>query len=174
MKVGQFTRELMVQEYKNRIETADFLLFTNFKDITADDMRLVRAKLKQSSTGVIVVRNNLFKRMLAELEMPGLMDYVNGELAVVYGVNDPVSVVKQIQELSKNIDGFVIKGGFIEHKVLTAGEVKKIAAIPSREVLLAQLINIIKSPISNLVFVLKGNIQSLVNVIKQIKEKRKS
>jgi len=174
MKVGQFTRELMVQEYKDRIQTADFLLFANFKNITADGMRLIRAKLKQSSTGVIVVRNNLFKRMLAELNMSDLMDYVDGELAVMYGVDDPVSVTKQVQELSKNIDGFVIKGGFIEHEVLTASDVKKIAAIPSREVLLAQLVNLIKSPISNLVFVLKGNLQSLVSIIKQIKEKKES
>ena len=174
MKIGQFTRELMVQEYKDKIQTADFLLFANFKGIAADGMRLIRSKLKQSSAGVIVVRNNLFKRMLTELKMPGLLDYVDGELAIVYGADDPINVTKQIQELSKSIDGFVIKGGFIEHKVLAAGDVKKIAAIPPREVLLAQLVSLIKSPISNLVFVLKGNIRSLVSIIKQIKEKKES
>ncbi|MDP8233341.1 MAG: 50S ribosomal protein L10 [Candidatus Saelkia tenebricola] len=174
MKVGHFTRELMVQEYTNRMQTAGFLFFTNFKGINADNMRLIRNKLKQASSGVIVVRNSLIRRMFEDLEMKKVLNYVDGELAIVYGMDDPINITKQLQELSKSVEGFVVRGGLIEDKVLDSNDVKKLASIPSKEVLLAQVVNLLKSPISNLIFVLRGNIQSLVSIIKQIKEKKES
>ena len=172
MKAGALTRRLMVEEYKKRLEEASFIFFTNFKGIKANDMRLIRAKLKEDSSRMMVVKNTLFKRALKDVGLEQLIDYVEGELGVVFGIDDPVSVSKKLQEFAKDFESFKVRAAYIEGKVLDEKGVKKLASIPPKEVLYAQLLGGMKAPISNLVFILKGLIQGLVNVLNQIKEKK--
>ncbi|MDD5614513.1 MAG: 50S ribosomal protein L10 [Candidatus Omnitrophica bacterium] len=174
MKIGQHTRQLMTEGYKDKIKDCQFLFFANFKGLTADGMKDIRSRLRKSSSDMIVVKNNLFKQALEELKMEKLSPYVDIETAVIYGVDDPVLTSKFLEDLRKEKEEFKIKIGYIEEKILSAEEVKSLASIPPREVLYSQVVSLIKSPINNIVFVLKGSLRSLVNVIKQIKDKKEN
>ncbi len=174
MKIGQYTRQLMMDDYKSKIEDAEYVFFTNFKGISADSMKDFRSQLRKNSAGMVVVNNSLFRRALGDLKMDVLLEHVDGEVAVVYGKDEPIAVTKVIQELKKENESFCVRVGYLEDRLLNSEEVKELASIPSREVLYGQVVNLMKSPINSLVFVLKGNIQSLINVIKGIKEKKES
>lgn len=172
MKIGLFTRQLMVRTYQEKLRDASCLLFTNFKGVTADGMRQIRAKLKETSSEMIVVKNSILKRALTESGMDFLIDLVEAETAVVYGIDDPLSVAKTLQELAKDFEGLKVRAGWIEGKILDEKGIKELASIPAQEVLYAKLVGLVKAPLSNLVFVLKGNLQVLVSILSQIKDKK--
>ncbi|MDP8253136.1 MAG: 50S ribosomal protein L10 [Candidatus Kaelpia aquatica] len=174
MKIGQYTRQLMMDDYKGKMEDSEYVFFTNFKGISADGMRDVRSQLRKHSAGVVVVNNSLFKRTLRDLKMDMFLEYVDGEVAVIYGKDEPIAITKLIQDLKKKNESFSVKAGYLEDRLLNSEEVKELASIPSREILYGQVVNLMKSPLNGLVFALKSNIQSLINVIKGIKEKKES
>lgn len=174
MKVGAFTRQLMVEEYKKRIQSSQYILFTNFKGINANALKDIRAKLKEFSSGMIVVRNNLLRKALQDLQLQEIADFIQGEVSIIYGQGDPVAVTKQVKEFGKEYEGLKLRAGYLEGKVLDEKSILKIADLPSRDILYAQMVGMIKAPISNLVYVLKANINSLVNILRQIKEKKES
>ncbi|MDP8215901.1 MAG: 50S ribosomal protein L10 [Candidatus Kaelpia imicola] len=174
MKIGQYTRQLIMDKYKSKIKDSEYIFFTNFKGISADGMKDIRSQLRKHSAGVVVVNNSLFKRALEDIKMNMLLEHVDGEVAVIYGKDEPIAITKVIQDLKKGNESFFVKAGYLEDRLLKPEEVKELASIPSREVLYGQVVNLMKSPLSSLVSVLKGNIQSLINVIKGIKEKKES
>ncbi len=174
MKIGQYTRQLMMDDYKSKIEDAEYVFFTNFKGISADGMKDVRSQLRKHSAGMVVVNNSLFRRALEDLNMNILSEHVDGEVAIIYGKEEPLEITKVIQNLKKDNKSFSVRIGYLEERLLSSEEVKELAAIPSKDVLYGQVVHLMKSPINNLVYVLKGNIQSLINVIKGIKDKKES
>ncbi len=174
MKIGQYTRQLMMDDYKSKIEDAEYMFFTNFKGISADGMRDVRSRLRKHSAEVVVVNNSLFRRALKDINMDMLSEHIDGEVAIIYGKEEPLEVTKVIQGLKKDNKSFSVRIGYLEERLLSSEEIKELASIPSKDVLYGQVVNLMKSPINNLVFVLKGNIQSLINVVKGIKDKKES
>jgi large subunit ribosomal protein L10 len=174
MKIGQYTRQLMMDDYKSKIESADYLFLANFKGISADAMKDARSLLRRHSAGMVVINNSLFRRTLKDLDMDMLADHVDEELAIIYGKEEPIGVTKVIQEIKKENKSFSIRIGYLEERLLSDDDVRELASIPSKEVLYGQVVNLMKSPINSLVFALKGNIQSLINVIKGIKDKKES
>jgi large subunit ribosomal protein L10 len=174
MKVGAVTRQLMVEEYKRRIQSSQYILLANCKGINAMAMNDIRAKLKNLSSKMMVVRNNLLRRAFQEMELQQLLEYIQGELGIIYGTGDPIQVAKEIKRLTKEYEGLKLQAGYLEGKVFDQKGMLKIAELPSRDMLYAQIVGLIKAPISNLVYVLKANINSLVNALRQIKEKKES
>jgi len=174
MKVGTLTRQLMVDEYKKRIQSSQYILFTNFKGINAIAMNDIRTKLRKISSEMTVVRNNLLRRALHELQLQEILDCIQGEVGIVYGAGDPIQVAKQLKDLSKEHEGLKLRAGYLEGKVFDEKGMLRIADLPSRDALYAQVVGLIKSPISNLVYILKANINALVNALRQIKEKKES
>ena len=80
--------------------------------------------------------------------------------------------IKKIQELSKSFEGFTARCGLVEGKIIGADEIKNLASLPGKDVLYAQIVSLIKSPITNIVFILKAPMQYLISVLNQIKEKK--
>ncbi len=174
MKIGVLTRQLMVNEYKKRIQSSQYIILTNFKGINANGLKDIRAKLRELSSEMMVVRNNLLKKALEDSHLEQIVNFIQAELALIYGKGDPIVVTKQIKELGKEYEGLKLRAGYLEGKVFDEKRILKIAELPSRNTLYTQMVGIIKSPISNLVYVLKANINSLVNALRQIKEKKES
>ena len=172
MKIGQLTRQLMQEEYKRKLENINYLFFTGFKNMKSDNMRLIRERLRSKSSNILVVKNSILQRVFEELNMNRLIEHIDGELAVVYGEDDAIAITKQLKELSKDFEGFVVKLGLVEDRIIDSEGIQRLASIPSKEVLISQILSLIKSPLSKMVFVLKGNINSIVNILRQIKEKK--
>lgn len=174
MKVGAVTRQLMAEEYKKKIQSSQYILLANFKGINAMAMNDIRAQLKNLSSRMLVVRNNLLRRVFQEMGLQQLLDYIQGELGIIYGTGDPIQVAKEIKGLAKEYEGLQLRAGYLEGKVFDQNGMMKIAELPSRDMLYGKVVGLIKAPICNLVYVLKANINSLVNVLRQIKEKKES
>ena len=100
-----------------------------------------------------------------------------GSIAIAVSENDPVAPAKLLSTFIKENKILSIKAGYVDGKVMTAAEVEKLAALPSKEELVAKMLGSLNSPIAGLVNVLNGNVRGLVvalNAIKEQKEQQES
>ena len=113
-------------------------------------MTQLRAKARASGVYFRVVKNTLVRRAVADTPFATLADKMVGPLA--YGIGtDPVAVAKVLNDFAKGNEKFVITGGAMPGQVMSAKEIAALAALPSRDELLAKLIGTMQAPIAKLV-----------------------
>jgi len=168
-------RQLMVKEMKEKLKNTDFFFVTDFQGLKVSDMSQLRKKLKEKESVYQVFKNRLFKRIIEEEGLPKEMENdLRGFSGFVIGGKDVIEVAKVLSEFAKEHETFIIKAGVIDKKYLKQEEVKSIANLPSREVLLAKVVGAIAAPITGFVTVLNERIASFVRVVNAIAEKKQN
>ncbi|MBU0999403.1 50S ribosomal protein L10 [Patescibacteria group bacterium] len=146
-------KEEMIKELEGVIKSSESLVFVNFHGLKVSDETVLRRNLREEGVSYKVGRKTLLARALkgkAEGEIPELA----GEVAIAYS-KDAISSPREIYNFQKNHKGILsILGGIFEGKFISGEKMTEIAMIPSREVLYAQFVNLINSPIQRLAFVL--------------------
>lgn len=147
-----------VTELANKIKDAKLVLLTDYRGINVEDVTNLRTTLRNTNAEYKVIKNNITKRALAEAEIEGLEDKLEGPTAVIMSNEDYLEPTKAIYKFSKDNDFYKIKGGVIEGKVMTAEEIITLAKLPSKETLLSMLAG-----------ALLGNISKLAVALDQVK-----
>jgi large subunit ribosomal protein L10 len=122
-----------------------------------------------------LVKNSLFEKALESNNLP-VVSLGKGQHAIVFSgdqISETAKIVKK-HASAKDKERLVIMGGILNGKEITAIQVKSLADLPSKDVLLSQLLNVMNGPVRNLLYVLKGNIKELTYVLKAIEEKKAS
>jgi len=128
-------------------------VFVNFHGLTMADVTEVRRALQSEGVKYVVAKKTLAKKVWNEKGLSGSLPELPGELAIAYGEDDiaPAREVYKCQKTFKN--KIAILGGVFEKRFVGSDEMKVIASIPSREVLYAQFLNLINSPIQRFAMV---------------------
>jgi large subunit ribosomal protein L10 len=146
-------KEEMIKDLEKAIKSSESLVFVNFHGLKVSEETKLRSGLRDKGVNYRVSRKTLLRRALegkAEGEIPELA----GEIAVAYS-KDATASAREIYNFQKTHKGFLeIIGGIFEGRFLGKGKMMEIAMIPSREVLYAQFVNIINSPIQRFAVVL--------------------
>ena len=113
-------------------------------------------KVTSSPVFSMVLKNTLVRRALKELNIEGLDEVLNGPSAFAFGMNDPVSPAKIINDfiVKKKSEAIEIKAGLLGNELMSMEQIKALAEMPSREVLLARLVGSLQSSIASFVRVL--------------------
>lgn len=147
------------------------LILTSFKALKTVEFNEMRAKLRPSKSEYRVVKNSLTRIALKNAGMSELADKLEGPTAIVLERGDAIAAMKIVFDFAKTHENLKIQGGFFDGKVLSDKELKAIASLPSREVLLARLLGTLQAPMVNLVSVLQAPMRDLVGVLDQIAKK---
>ena len=143
----------MIKDLEKAIKEAESLVFVNFKGINVADETKLRRSLRDQGVSYKVSRKTLLRRALegkAEGEIPEL----RGEVAVAFS-KDATAGAREVYNFQKTHQGLLdIIGGIFEGKFIGREKMMEIAMIPSREVLYAQFVNLINSPIQRFAVVL--------------------
>lgn len=150
-----------IDELSEKIQKAKVVLLTDYRGINVEDITNLRTKLRDVKTEYTVIKNNITSRAVQKCKIEGLEESLKGPTAVIIGYGDYLETAKIIYDYSKNHDFYKIKDGIIEGKVVKAEEIIKLAQLPTREVLIAQLAG-----------ALLGNITKLAVALKQVSEKK--
>ena len=164
----------MVNEIEERLRDSDAVFLASYKGLKASDFNDIRWELKDLSAEIMVVKNRLFNRAVKELYDIDISKDYTGEAAMTICNGDPAAVVKHILKIGKKAEYVDVKLGIMNKEVLDTERIKFLSTLPGREVLIAKAVGAISSPITGFVFVLKNVISSLVNVIKNIEDQKKS
>ena len=145
----------MIKDLEKTIKENESLVFVNFHGLKVNDETVLRRNLQKEGVNYKVSRKTLLARALkgkAEGEIPEL----TGEVAIACSL-DSTSSAREIYNFQKTHKGLLsILGGIFEKKFVTAEKMQEIAMIPSREVLYAQLVNLINSPIQRFAVMLNA------------------
>lgn len=140
-----------VTKLAEKIKNAKFVLLTDYRGISVEDVTELRANLRKSNSEYTVIKNNIIRRALAEAKIEGLEDSVlEGPTAVIMDNNDYLAPAKVIYNYMKENEFYKIKGGILEGKVVSVEEIIELAKLPSREELLSKLAGSLLGTISKL------------------------
>jgi large subunit ribosomal protein L10 len=140
-------KEAVISEVTSLAAKAQTLVIAEYRGITVADMTKLRTTARDSGVTLSVLKNTLARRAVAGSGFEVVSDQMTGPLIYSFSV-DAVAAAKVVSDFAKTNDKLVIRGGAFGGKVLDVNGVKQLASIPSKEVLLAQLLGLMQSPIS--------------------------
>ena len=137
-----------VSELKERIEGSTALLLTDYRGLTVSEITELRASLRAGGARFSVIKNTLMRRALDQTDAAGLASLFEGPSAVAFVTDDPVAAAKSVTVAARRFPFLVLKGAFVEGRVLSADEAKALADLESREVMLSKLAGMMKTEIA--------------------------
>jgi len=165
-------KEWVVKNLAKELKTPGFLIFAGYKGLKSEDLTELRKDLAKTNSSFRVVKNSLAKLGAKKAKREEINPFLDGPVAIASSEKENIGLAKILVNFAKMHPLLTIKGGILQEKLLEAQEVNNLARLPSREVLLAQVTNAFLSPISGLVFSLKGLLQGLVGVLKNIEKQK--
>ena len=153
MSLNRSEKEAVISDVTSLAAKAQTLVLAQYRGITVADMTRLRSAARSNGVSLTVLKNTLARRAVAGSEFEVVSDLMTGPL--IYGFSeDAVAAARVVADFAKTNDKLVIRGGAYGGKALDVNGVKQLASIPSKEVLLAQLLGLMQSPISRIARVL--------------------
>jgi large subunit ribosomal protein L10 len=161
-----------VAEIRQDFESTDAFILVDTRGLTVSEVTELRTRLRATGAQLKVVKNTLAKIAAAEAGVDGLESLLEGPTAITICREDPIAPAKVIQTYIREKRKLVIKGGYLQKRVLVAGDVDALATMPSREELIAKVVGGIAGPLYGLANVLNGPLRGLAVALDQIREKK--
>ena len=140
-------KKAVVAEVSAQVATAQTIVVAEYNGIEVAQLTKLRAQARKSGVYLRVLKNTLVRRAVAGSPFEGLAGQMTGPL--IYGISqDPVAAAKVLSDFAKANDKMVLRACSYAGKVLDKSGVQALAAIPSREELLAKLLGVMKAPVS--------------------------
>ena len=154
-----------ISELHQQIETFKAAVLTNYRGLSVEQMNQLRQRLRAEKISFNVVKNTLLKLASKGTDLEKLNDYFEGPTAIAISYEDPIPLAKILSDFQKTQPLFEIKAGMIEGRVTPPEEVKAMASMPPREIILAQILGGIQTPGIQLAGVLLSVLQQVLSVI---------
>lgn len=143
-----------------------------YEGITVAEDTALRRKMREAGVEYAVVKNTMLRRAADNCGLGELDSVLEGTTALALSETDHVAAAKVLCEFAEKSKTFEVKAGFVEGKVIGAEEVKELAKMPPKEVLVAKVLGGLNAPISGFVGVLNANLRGLVVALNAIAEKQ--
>ena len=147
MSLNRSEKEAVISDVTGLAAKAQTLVIAEYRGITVADMTKLRTTARSNGVTLSVLKNTLARRAVAGSAFEVVSDQMTGPLIYSFS-EDAVAAAKVVAEFAKTNDKLVIRAGAYGGKALDVNGVKQLASIPSKEVLLAQLLGLMQSPIS--------------------------
>ena len=173
IKLGSYFRKQIVERLNRDISNSGSLFVVQYAKLSSPQMTSLRSHLKAQRARLVVTKNSLIRCALSESNINGLNEMLSGPTALVAASADITAVSKVLTKFARENTALVLKGAFFKGSILKQKDIETISNLPSKDVLIAQVVMALKSPLAGLVFTLKGPLNKLAVVLNQIKDKKK-
>ena len=161
-----------VDELREKLSLTKSLFLTDFRGLNVEQMTDLRRDLKEKKAEYRITKNSLIRLAARESRFEGVLDYLKGPTGLVFSFEDPVSPAKVLYEIHKKVEKPKIKIIWMEGKLLDENQLKGLAALPTKDVILTQIVFGLNSPLANLVGTLQGVMRNFVGVLDAVREAR--
>ncbi len=162
----------VVEDLQEKLKRANATFIAEYKGIKAVEMNEMRKALKAASIDFKIVRNTLTRRAAKGTPVEQLSGHLKGPMAIAFSYKDAAAAAKTLTQFAKDQPNLKIKMGTLGSKVIGINEIKGLAELPPREVLLAKMLGSMMSPVSGFVRVLGGVPTKLLYALNAIKDKK--
>lgn len=165
-------KEQFVADLKERLRGAKGTFLVDYQGLDVEKMNRLRGELRKAAIELQVVKNRLMRIASAETETEVLKDGMVGPSAIAITYDDVVAPAKALVDFAKDFKELKIKCGQISGKLMDEDGVRRLAALPGREALLAQVLSAMQGVPAGFVRVLSGTISQLLNVLKAVEQQK--
>jgi len=142
-------KQQVVAELAERIQGSIAGIIVDYKGINVEDDTKLRKELRESNVKYTVVKNTLIKRAAEKAGLNGIDDVLNGTSAIATSDDDYVAAARILQKFADKHDSFTVKTGYLDNEVISLEKIQSLAKLPSREVLLANVLGAFQAPIAS-------------------------
>lgn len=160
-----------VEAIKGRLEGSVAALLTEYRGLKVAELGELRASLRGSSTEYRVLKNTLTSIAVREAGYEDLVALLQGPTAVAFVHGDPVQAAKDLAEFARTHPALVVKGGVMDGRVLDAAEIRQLATLESREVLLAQMAGLLQASAQRTVNLLAAPLRQVATMTAALRDK---
>lgn len=173
VSTNRVRKQGLVAEISEKVAKSKAMVFTNYTGLTHKQLETLKKEIKKADAEFAVAKNTLLKRALTDAKLE-TGDSKNFDLptGTMFLYGDIVTPLKALAKMVKDFEKPQIKFGIMEGKLLTSADVMKLSTLPSREVLLTQLVGMLMSPVQGLHRALNWNLQKFVMTLSAIQQKK--
>ncbi len=164
-------KEQMIEDLRSDLAEAKSVVLASHVGMDVNTVGLLRSELRAKGVRYRVVKNTLVKRAIAGTDMEVIADLFRGPIAIAYSFEDAADPARVIKKFAKDHDKYEIKGGYLDGDKLDVPGVEKLASMPSKEELQAQLLSLFKAVPTKFVRQLNAPMQQFVMVLKAKEQK---
>jgi len=166
-------KEAVVSNFKEMFSSAQASFLVCYKGLKVKDMHALRKNLREGGGSLKVAKARLMKIAAGEIDGMGpFAENFKDQVGLIFAQDEATAVAKQIVDFAKENENLKVISGFFESKVLTSKDVRILASIPSRTILLAQVASVLQAPVANLAQDLQMLIVQLAYALKGVAEKK--
>ncbi len=163
-----------VEELEKHLRASPVVILTDYRGLTVDEIGTLRGRLREANVEYRVTKNTLLAIAAERCGYAGLVGFLTGPTAVVFGRDDPGAPARVLQEFIRQYRKLEIKGGLVSGEALNADEVRVLATLPSRAELLARTLGLIQAPLRAVAVVLSAPARGLVTALDALRVKREA
>lgn len=157
-----------------KLKESQSAMLVDFKKFNVESANMLRRELRTVSAELMVAKNTLTRLAIDSTDLDCLKEYLNGPTGLIFSYGDPVFSAKVVSEFMKKNPSLQIKAGHLGGKLLGPDEYEKLAKLPAREILLAQLVGTLSGNMRSLVSLLSGIQRKFLYALQAIGEKKES
>ena len=171
-KFGLIFKETSENRIKDTLKGSNALFIVKYSGLSGPALNTLRLSLRGSNASLFVVKNSVARRALKSVGQEGLISSIEGPCGLIFVRDEPVGASKVLCNFLKEHEPLKLERGLIKDKVIEKKDIESMAKLPSKEVLRAQVVCTLNSPISGLAIVLNQVLAKFVICLDQIKQKK--
>ncbi|MBF0200726.1 MAG: 50S ribosomal protein L10 [Desulfamplus sp.] len=168
------TKKEFVRDLSSRLSDVEIAIVVDYKGLNVKEMTELRNELRKEGARLEVVKNTLLSMASEGTSISVIRDFLTGPNAIVTSKLDPVAPAKVLVKFADESKKLEIKSGAMNGKVLTAEDIKSLAKMPPKEVVLAQLLSTMNGVPTAMVRVLSGVPRAFMNVLNAVGEQKEA
>jgi large subunit ribosomal protein L10 len=169
-----YAKEVMMKELEKQFDENPYAFLSSFDKLSVADISDYRRALEKVSKRSLVVKHAFAKKVFAARKVAGVEKFLNGQVLVTFGTDEPQNISKAIVDFAKTHQNLVPAGVLLDNQIHGQDYVKQLAKLPSRHELLTQVAVRVKSPISGLVLTLAQVIKGFVVALNEVKKQKET
>lgn len=165
-------KQELLEKLQEKLASSKAAVLSSDNGLNVKTVENLRKALKEKNAEYLVTKKTLLKKALGDLEGVESLEDLSGSVAISLSYEDEAIAANILNKFAKENAALQIGGGLLENRFILPEMVKRLASLPSKEVMLAKLVGTLQAPVSGFVGALKGNLRNLVGVLNAIKEKK--
>jgi large subunit ribosomal protein L10 len=171
-KLGLLFKETSGSRIRNSLKESNAVFIIKYSGLSSPDLSSLRKALKGSAANLFVVKNSVARRAFKDSGLEPLVESIEGPCGLVFAKEEPVGASRALCNFLKEHEQLKLEGGALKDKFLEKKDIEYMARLPFKEVLRAQVVMALNSPISGLVITLNQILAKFVYCLEQIKQKK--
>ncbi|MBI3607859.1 MAG: 50S ribosomal protein L10 [Nitrospirae bacterium] len=169
---GKTEKAALIDDIHGRFAKAQVAVVAEYRGLGVEELRTLRTKLRSAGGEFKVVKNTLARKAAEDTGLADMRKYFDGPIGVALGYEDPAALAKAIKEFAGQQEKLKLRSAVLEGRLLDLAGLARVAALPSRQVLLGRLVGQMQAPVTGLVFSLQGIVRKYVATMGAVLAKR--